>query len=94
VPTAAGRGDDAKKFTPQQQALVDMAKKDKAAGGITPANMEAYKQLNAEAGAKGFTTPGAVRGPEAHPLRSPSSTPGPGQKPHGHVGLVDHIPVK
>ncbi|WP_437678724.1 SpvB/TcaC N-terminal domain-containing protein [Sorangium sp. So ce131] len=94
APKPAGGGADAKKFTPEQQALVDMAKKDKAAGGISPADMEAYKRLNAEAGAKGFTTPGAVRGPEVHPLRSPNSTPGAGQKPHGHVGPVDHIPVK
>jgi hypothetical protein len=71
-----------------------MAKKDKAAGGITARDMKAYKQLNAEAGAKGFTAPGAVRGPEAHPLRTPHSTPGPAQQPHGHIGPVDHIPIE
>ena len=71
-----------------------MAKADKQAGGITEADMEAYKQLNAEAGPNGFTEPNAVRGPEVHPLRTPESTPGPGQQPHGHVGEVGHIPVK
>ncbi len=83
-----------KPFTPEQKALVDMAKGDKKAGGITSSDMEAYKKLNAEAGPKGFAEPNAVRGPETHPLRTPQSTPGPGQKPHGHVGPVDHIPVK
>ncbi len=80
--------------TPEQEALVEMAKADKRAGGVTAGDMEAYKQLNAEAGSKGFTQPNAVRGPEAHPPRTPQSTPGPGQEPHGHVGPVDHIPVK
>jgi hypothetical protein len=56
-----------KQFTPEQKALVEMAKADKKAGGITSADMEAYKKLNAEAGLKGFTEPNAVRGPEAHP---------------------------
>lgn len=31
--------------------------------------------------------------PEAHPLRAPNSTPGPGQQLHGHVGPVNHIPI-
>ena len=83
-----------KEFTPEQKALVEMAKKDKQKGGISAADMEAYKQLNAEAGANGFTAPGSVRGPEVHPPRSPQSKPGPGQEPHGHVGPVDHIPIK
>lgn len=85
---------DDKRHTPDQQALTEMAKGDKQRGGITAADMEAYKDLNREAGANGFTTPGAVRGPEAHPPRTPQSPPGPGQSPHGHVGPVGHIPVK
>jgi hypothetical protein len=92
---AAGGGQGtAKRFTSEQQALVDMAKADKKAGGITRRDMQAYKDLNNEAGAKGFADKGAVRGPEAHPLRSPNSKPGPGQQPHGHVGPVNHIPIK
>lgn len=68
-----------------------MAKADKKAGGITPDDMQAYKDLNAEL-PDPFPS-NQVRGPEAHPLRTPDSTPGPGQAPHGHVGPVDHIPV-
>jgi len=55
--------------------------------------MQAYKDLNPEAGANGFTAPGAVRGPEVHPLRDVRSTHGMGQQPHGHMGPVDYIPV-
>lgn len=80
--------------TPEQKDLVDMAKRDKQKGGITEGDMEAYKDLNKEAGAKGFPEKGSVRGPETHPPRTPQSKPGPGQQPHGHVGPVDHIPVK
>jgi len=29
-----------------------------------------------------------------HKLRTTESTPGPGQKLHGHVGPVAHIPIK
>jgi RHS repeat-associated protein len=93
APTGAAGSGHGKEFTPEQRALVEMAKKDKQAGGITAGDMEAYKQLNAEAGPNGFTDPGAVRGPEVHPLRTPNSTPGPAQSPHGHVGPVNHIPV-
>ena len=81
-------------FTPEQQDPIEMAKGDKAAGGISKEDMEAYKKLNAEAGKKGFTQEGDVRGPETHPVRTPQSRPGPGQTPHGHVGPVDHIPIK
>ncbi len=93
---AAGtaRSDAGREFTQEQKDLVEMAKKDKQKGGISIGDMEAYKQLNAEAGAKGFATPGAVRGPEVHPPRTPHSKPGPGQAIHGHVGPVDHIPIK
>lgn len=92
---AGSAGKDAgREFTQEQKDLVEMAKKDKQKGGISAGDMEAYKQLNTEAGAKGFTAPGAVRGPEVHPLRSKNSTPGPGQELHGHVGPVDHIPIK
>lgn len=69
-----------------------MAETDKKLGGITPEDMQAYKDLN-----KGLPDPfpaNLVRGPEVHPLRTPQSTPGVGQKPHGHVGPVDHIPIK
>jgi hypothetical protein len=81
----------AKVFSKGKQALVDMAKADKAAGGITRGDMKAYKELN-----EGLPDPfpaDKVRGPETHPLRTPQSKPGPGQLPHGHVGPIDHIPI-
>jgi RHS repeat-associated protein len=75
-----------KVFSKEKQALVDMAKADKKAG-ITSADMKAYKDLNAKL-PDPFPT-NKVRGPEAHSSGAPSS-----QAPHGHVGPVDHIPVK
>jgi hypothetical protein len=81
-----------KAFSSEKQALVDMAKADKKAGGMSSTDLDAYKELN-----RGLPDPFAgkqVRGPETHPLRTPSSKPGPGQQPHGHVGPVDHIPIK
>ena len=75
----------------EKQALVDMAKKDKKTG-MTSGDMQAYKDRNKE-----LPDPfpaDKVRGPERHPLTSPSSTPGLGQEWHGHVGPVNHIPIK
>ena len=86
----AARG-GGKRFSKEKQALVDMAKKDKKTG-MTSGDMQAYKDLN-----KGLPDPfpaNKVRGPEVHPPRTPNSPPGPGQKPHGHVGPVKHIPIK
>jgi RHS repeat-associated protein len=83
--TGAGAASRAVKFSREKQMLVDMAKADKKRG-ISRADMQAYKDLNAE-----LPDPfpkGQVRGPETHPSRSPSS-----QQPHGHVGPVNHIPV-
>ncbi len=72
----------------EKQALTEMAKMDKKTGGITEGDMDAYKQLNKE-----LPDPypsNKVRGPESHPsAKAPTS-----QQPHGHVGPVDHIPVK
>ena len=76
----------AKAFSKEKQALVDMAKADKK-GGITSADMEAYKQLN-----KGLLDPfptNKIRGPEMHLNRGENS-----QQPHGHVGPVNHIPIR
>jgi len=75
-----------KAFSSQKQALVDMAKADKRTG-MTSADMQAYKDLNNE-----LPDPfpaNKVRGPEAHPSGAPTS-----QQPHGHVGPIDHIPIK
>ena len=76
---------NSKHFSDEKQALVDMAKKDKKVG-ITEEDMQAYKDLNME-----LTDPfpsNKVRGPEVHPERPH------GKEPHGHVGPVDHIPIK
>jgi RHS repeat-associated protein len=73
-----------KRFSDEKQALVDMAKKDKRSG-ITPEDMQAYKDLNKEL-FDPFPS-NKVRGPEIHPDRN-------FKKLHGHVGPVDHIPIK
>lgn len=71
----------------EKEALVGMAKKDKKIG-ISKGDMKGYFDLNKE-----LPDPfaeGQVRGPEAHPDRpSPQA-----KRLHGHVGPVDHIPVK
>jgi RHS repeat-associated protein len=79
-------GAASKVFSKEKQALVDMAKADKKAGMTAP-DMQAYKDLN-----KKLSDPfpsNKVRGPEAHPSGAPSS-----QALHGHVGPVDHIPIR
>ena len=76
----------AKRFSNEKAALVDMAKQDKRSGGISEDDMQAYKDLNSEL--PDAFPENAVRGPEAHPGR------GHGSQPHGHVGPVDHIPIK
>lgn len=63
-----------------------MAKGDKKTGA-TRGDMKAYEDLNKE-----LPDPypaGKVRVDEGHPGRAPHS-----QVPHGHVGKVDHIPIK
>jgi len=76
----------ANKFSKEKQALVEMAKLDKKKGGISAGDMKAYKELN-----EGLPDPFPsvkVRGPEVHPNRPI------GREPHGHVGPVNHIPIK
>jgi RHS repeat-associated protein len=87
---SSGSGADqspSKRFSKEKEALVDMAQKDKKTG-MTSGDMQAYKDLNSE-----LDDPfkdGQVHGPEKHPNRpAPTS-----QQLHGHVGPVDHIPIK
>jgi RHS repeat-associated protein len=75
----------AKQYSDEKQALVEMAKKDKKIG-ITGGDMQAYKDLNRKL-PDAFPS-NQVRGPEVHPTRPH------GKQPHGHVGPVDHIPIK
>lgn len=64
-----------------------MAKRDKARGGITRRDMEAYKDL--ARGVPDPFSPGEVRGPEAHPSAKSRSS----RELHGHVGPVNHIKI-
>jgi RHS repeat-associated protein len=70
----------AKVFTPNQAALVDVAKQAKRTG-VSPDDVKVLKTWGDEYGVK-------VRGPETHPRRPH------GKKPHIHVGPIDHIPMK
>jgi RHS repeat-associated protein len=77
---------DGKRFSKDKEALVDMAQADKRKG-ITKEDMQAYKELNGQ-----LPDPfpeSKVRGPESHSSGSPQA-----QELHGHVGPVDHIPIK
>lgn len=76
-----------KMFSKAKQALVDMAKADKRKGGMSEGDMQAYKDLNKEL-SDPFPS-NSVRGPESHSSGNPIS-----QSPHGHVGPVNHIPIK
>lgn len=81
----AKKAKESKRFSEEKQALVDMAKQDKKTG-MTSGDMQAYKDLNKEL--KDPFPTNKVRGPEVHPKRPH------GKEPHGHVGPVDHIPIK
>ena len=76
----------AARFSDGKAALVEMAKGDKRTG-VTRADMDAYSELN-KLLPDAFPS-SKVRVDEGHPGRSPVS-----RKPHGHVGPVDHIPIK
>jgi hypothetical protein len=86
IASAKAAKSGSKAFSKEKQALVDMAKADRRKG-MASGDMQAYKDLN-----KGLPDPfptNKVRGPEAHPTGAPHS-----QQPHGHVGPVDHIPIR
>ena len=67
--------------TPDEDALIQIAKDARNRGGVTPEQADILKDWGKE-----FGVP--VRGPEVHPGRPF------GKDPHIHVGPVDHIPVK
>jgi len=76
-----------KRFSKEKEALVEMAEQDRKKG-MTATDMDAYKELN-----KGLPDPfpdHKVRGVEVHP----NNNSPPARVPHGHVGPVDHIPVR
>jgi hypothetical protein len=67
-----------KKFTSDQQAVIDLAKNAKRRG-VTRGEAETLIQWGKEYGLP-------VRGPESHPGRK-------FKDPHLHIGPVDHIPI-
>jgi RHS repeat-associated protein len=74
----------AKRFTSDQQALLDLAKDAKKSGGVTADEADILMNW-----AREYKLPGS-HGPEVHPNR-----PGPASnKPHIHVGSVHHLPIK
>ncbi|KCZ63019.1 hypothetical protein [Hyphomonas atlantica] len=71
-------------FSSEKSALVDMAQADKRTG-MSSSDMQAYKELNRE-----LPNPfprDKVRGPERHLDRNYKEW-------HGHVGPINHIPIK
>jgi hypothetical protein len=69
-----------KKFTPDQNALIQLAKEAKRKGGLPIDEAETLLRWANELGVP-------CRGPEVHPNRNFSI-------PHIHIGPVDHIPIK
>jgi RHS repeat-associated protein len=72
-----------KRFTPDQGALVEIAKEAERAGGVTKSEAEILVNWGKEVG---FGD--RARGPESHPNRPF------GKEPHIHVGPVNHLPVR
>ncbi len=69
-------------FTAEQDAVIQLAKDAKRAGGLTQGDAETLREW-----AKEYGLPS--RGPEIHPNR-----PGwAGENPHVHIGPVNHIPI-
>lgn len=75
-----------KRYNGEVEALVDMAELDQRLG-ITADDMQAYHDLNSQI--QGGVPSGSVYGPEEHDYGGPHS-----RAPHGHVGPVDHIPIR
>lgn len=71
----------ARRFTPDQDALIQLAKNAKRQGGLTAGEGSILREWADEYGL-------SSRGPEAHPGR------GFGSSPHYHIGPVNHIPAR
>ncbi|WP_218081797.1 RHS repeat-associated core domain-containing protein [Anthocerotibacter panamensis] len=67
--------------TPDQDAVIQLAKEAKRKGGVSPDEAKDLVDLAGQCGVP-------ARGSEAHPNRPH------GKNPHIHVGPVDHIPVR
>ncbi len=69
------------RFNPNQQAVVDLAKRANERGGLNKCEAEQLRKWASEYGIN-------FGGPEVHP-NSPI-----GQEPHFHIGPINHIPLK
>jgi RHS repeat-associated protein len=82
IPDESGdSGQFSQRFSPDQDALIQLAKEAKRMGGV---DVDEAEILEAWANEYGIS----FRGPEVHPNRPH------GRIPHIHVGPVDHIPVR
>jgi len=79
-----GAGQAAKRMTPDQKALHDLAKEAKLRGRTNPIDADDAATLRQWADEYGVPS----RRPEVHPNRPV------GKKPHIHIGNVKHIPVQ
>lgn len=75
--------EDSKRHTPDQEAVVELAKEAKAEGGVSADEAGTLVDMAQEAGLP-------ARGPESHPDRKSETS----QAEHIHVDKQDHIPVK
>jgi len=87
---AAGAADDAagasgndKRYTPDQQAVIDLAKEAKANGGVTLDDTNTLLDWAYEYGV-------LAHGPEIHPSRTGKAS----NILHFHIGRTGHIPIK
>ena len=78
--SAAEAAQVARRFTPDQSALVDLAQHARRAGGLVSDEAEIMRAWSRELGVE-------LRGPEVHPGRPFC------QFPHYHIGPIDHIPA-
>ncbi len=79
---AAAAVNTGRRFNKHAQALIDLAKECKRKGGVTPDEAETLLKWAKE---KDIRLP--ARGPEVHSNRN-------FDKPHIHIGPVNHIPVR
>lgn len=87
---AAGAADDVagasgndKRYTPDQQAVIDLAKEAKANGGVTLDDTNTLLDWAYEYGVP-------AHGPEIHPSRTGKAS----NILHFHIGRTGHIPIK
>ena len=80
---AAGASGNDKRYTPDQQAVIDLAKEAKANGGVTLDDTNTLLDWAYEYGVP-------AHGPEIHPSRTGEAS----NILHFHIGRTGHIPIK